>query len=333
MLPERKHDFLDFMRSMQDWLAQEYLRIQKRAADDPGTAGDQGEENWASVLRNWLPAQYPVVTKGRIIGPTGDTSPQVDVLVLHPLYPLALRDKKLYFAGGLMAAFECKLTLRSVHIKKVFQNAVFIKNLLRRRKDTPYDELHQPIVFGVLAHSQGWKASGEDAVFKIIEALSEQIEKVFGSLYENDPLLCHPRYLVDVVCVADLTTFILGKSIHIGPMVDQRLREIALDAEAAGEDPSQGLVIGYEASWEGDTSNVPGTGLATLISYLTTRFAFEDTNLRSFAEYLAIPAAAGGYSKIFEWHGDVFSDAVLLQLEQGKYDSGLWGKWHRIYYF
>src|SRR5258706_15206214 len=112
------------MRSVTDGLAQEYDRIQKRTREDPGTAGDQVEENWAELLRNWLPATYPVVTKGRIVSENGIASPQVDVLVLQPSYPLSLRNKKLYFAGGVVAAFECKLTLRANHIKKALENAV-----------------------------------------------------------------------------------------------------------------------------------------------------------------------------------------------------------------
>lgn len=45
----------------------EYYRIQKRTREDPGTAGDQGEENWAELLRHWLPQGYHVRTKGRIL--------------------------------------------------------------------------------------------------------------------------------------------------------------------------------------------------------------------------------------------------------------------------
>jgi len=39
------HDIHDFIRRSQKELQEEYDRIQKRATEDPGTAGDQGEEN------------------------------------------------------------------------------------------------------------------------------------------------------------------------------------------------------------------------------------------------------------------------------------------------
>src|SRR3954462_6058585 len=83
----RKHDLFKFMASVRAAMADEYARISARSLEDPGTAGDQSEESWASVLRDWLPSNYHVVTKGRILAPTGETSPQVDVLILVPSYP------------------------------------------------------------------------------------------------------------------------------------------------------------------------------------------------------------------------------------------------------
>ena len=61
------HDIHDFFNSSQQVIAREYARIRKRANEDPGTAGDQGEENWATLLRGWLPPYFHVVTKGRIL--------------------------------------------------------------------------------------------------------------------------------------------------------------------------------------------------------------------------------------------------------------------------
>ena len=84
----------------------EYQRIRSRALEDPGTAGDQGEENWAELLRDWLPPTYKVVTKGRILSADGRASPQVDVLVLKDVYPDKLLNKKLYLAAGVAAVFE-----------------------------------------------------------------------------------------------------------------------------------------------------------------------------------------------------------------------------------
>ena len=95
-----KHDLHDFMAQITKDIAAEYAGIRKRTSEDPGTAGDQGEENWAEILRGWLPPKYPVVTRGRIISAEGQTSGQVDVLVLKESYPPKLLNKKLYLAAG-----------------------------------------------------------------------------------------------------------------------------------------------------------------------------------------------------------------------------------------
>jgi hypothetical protein len=76
-------------------------------------------------------ADYRVVTKGRILSHEGAAGPQVDVLVLHPNYPPFLVNKKLYLASGVLAAFECKLTLKAEHITKATQNSAAVKRLLR----------------------------------------------------------------------------------------------------------------------------------------------------------------------------------------------------------
>ena len=71
MSQEKTHDLHDFLRQTGNDITEEYDRIQKRATEDPGTAGDPGEENWAELLRGWLPSTYKVVPKGRIISQDG----------------------------------------------------------------------------------------------------------------------------------------------------------------------------------------------------------------------------------------------------------------------
>ncbi len=67
--------------------------------EDPGTAGDEGEENWADLLRDWLPQNYHIVTKGRILARNNEAGPQLDILVLKPDYPSKLLNKKHYLVG------------------------------------------------------------------------------------------------------------------------------------------------------------------------------------------------------------------------------------------
>ncbi len=126
-----KHELELFMESVATDIRTEYERIRQRAREDPGTAGDEGEENWRGVFVDWLPSNLRVVTKGRILGVDGTLSPQVDVVVLNPSYPQKLADKKTYLAGGVLAAFECKLTVRAAHIAEATKTARAIANISR----------------------------------------------------------------------------------------------------------------------------------------------------------------------------------------------------------
>jgi hypothetical protein len=93
------HEVVQLMSQAAQEMAAEYERIRARSREDPGTAGDEGEENWAELLRRWLPATYHVVAKGRILYSDGQASPQVDVLVLSPAYPTGLLNKKTFGRG------------------------------------------------------------------------------------------------------------------------------------------------------------------------------------------------------------------------------------------
>jgi len=187
------HDLGVYIARSANSLADEYRRIRSRASQDPGTAGDEGEENWKELLANWLPSDLIVTSKGRILGVDGTLSGQVDVVVLRPGYPRALINRKVYLAGGVLAAFECKLTLRSAHIAKAAANARKIRRLSGVRVGSPYTEANGPILFGLLAHSTELR---RDPIGRIDSILQ-------GELGRDE----HPRELLDVLCVADLATW------------------------------------------------------------------------------------------------------------------------------
>jgi hypothetical protein len=69
------HELEEFLHQDQAEIAAEYERIFRRSTEDPGTAGDEGEENWAALFRSWLPDTYQVVTKGRIVFPDKTATP------------------------------------------------------------------------------------------------------------------------------------------------------------------------------------------------------------------------------------------------------------------
>jgi hypothetical protein len=319
MSKREKHELFSFMKSLKDEMAAEYRRIQKRSTEDPGTAGDQAEENWASLLRNWLPSNYPIVTKGRIINHEGLVSPQVDVLVLHPSYPHFLRNKKLYFAGGVAAVFECKLTLRNEDLKKTFKNAAFIKKMIPAREGNPYDELHKPVICGLLAHSHEWKKKGRAAGGQIFERIHAYETKYID----------HPSDMIDLICVADVATFVLNISVYLGPVIDEERLHLFEENAHIG-----GIMTSYVETGEAeeDPYNSDGDLFATLIRYLTTRLAFEDINLRTFAEYLTLSGGTAGIGRIMLWKPDVLSSKVLDKLNKNGCSERQWSKWQKDLY-
>jgi hypothetical protein len=193
------HDLHTYMSQMGLWLESEYTRIRKSAKADPGTAGDEGEENWAQLLREWLPRTYRVVTKGQLLSAEGGLSPRVDVIVLKPSYPPYLENRKKYLLGGVAAAFECKLTLRRAHVPATFKRIAAIKRMESAQIGTPYRELMSQPICGLLAHSSEWGAA---------RAKSARMEAVSAEIDEADKIhVKHPREMTDLVCIADLASW------------------------------------------------------------------------------------------------------------------------------
>ena len=321
MPPEEKpHDLHDFMNQLTNDMSAEYERIQKRTTEDPGTAGDQGEENWAELLRGWLPRTYEVVTKGRIISQDGETSPQIDVLVLKNSYPKKLLNKKHYLAAGVAAAFECKNTLKSSHITEAMKNSVKIKKLYPKRTGTPYKELHSRIVYGLLAHSHSWHSDNS-----IIE---DRIDKL---LFDSDrEYVKNPRQGLDILCVANLSSWSSTKMALMGPFDPNRSSGLAAHFGKTGK-----VITSYNRQRELNQSMQSVTPIGRLISYLSQRIAWEDTSLRDIADYYRAVNIAGGGGAYREWPISIYSDKVsslilTSKLQRGPYFS--WDEWNMDYF-
>ena len=307
MPQDKTHDLHDFMRQLTNKMFANYNLIQKRATEDPGTAGDQGEENWAELLRGWLPRTYEVVTEGRIISQDGETSPQVDVLVLKSIYPKQLIDEgqKMYLAAGVAAAFECKTTLKAEHIEKAVKTCAAIKNLYPVRTGTPYRELHAPIVYGLLAHSHSWKGPNSTPE-KNIE------QKLRVSDYSH---VSHPRLGLDLLCVADLATWSLSKSTFSLPQI---------------HGPDVGAIttyFGHTHYYNSKSKHFNPIG--TLISRLSLRLAWEDPSLRDLADYYlrtSIDGGARGYNRC--WPSSVYKKEDRPRTGIGDTSSSpFWDEW------
>lgn len=310
---EHAHDLYDFMRQLQDEMATEYYRIEKRAREDPGTAGDQGEENWAELLRGWLPSTYTVVTKGRLISEDGRTSPQLDVIVLKDIYPKKLESKKLYLAAGVAAAFECKITLRASHIAEAVQTCVKVKDLFSSRVGTPYKELHAPIVYGLLAHSHSWRNERSTPEKKITEKL----------IQSDLEYVTHPRQALDLLCVADCGVWASNKITFLGPAQLDYQRAPFLAAQFGQEGSAGTMYMEHVAS---DVSQAGCfTPIGSAIECLTRRLAWENPALRALADYYRNADIAGqGGGNRRPWPGSIYSDEVRQRVEAGHLVGGSW---------
>ena len=313
------HELEAFLRQDQAELAAEYRRIYHRTSEDPGTAGDEGEENWAALLREWLPSSYQVVTKGRVVFPDRSASSQVDVVVLRGSYPPRLLNNKLYLSSGVVAAFECKNTLTAGHVKAAVEKAASLKSRTARRDGSLQEELRSPLVYGLLAHSHAWKGKNSAPVENVDEALEESVAVIH-----------HPSRLIDIICVADLAAWTLGHLVDCPWFFRDETRK--LRAKYAGV-PAEGWVVSQFTRFtegifemEFETPNP----IAILVSHLLEWCAWDDEDLRPIADYFRVAGLQGsGTGPVVPYALDVFSDGVRGLLRAKPPRSGPQSWWDR----
>ena len=347
MSEEKTHDLYDFMKQISSDMAADYKRIYRRSTKDSGTVENQGEKNWKELLREWLPCTYKVVTKGKIISQDGCVSPPVDVLVLKDIYPEKLISKELYLAAGVAAAFECQATLEAEHIEKAVKTSAKIKNLYPEREGNPYKELHTPIVYGLLAHSHSW--TDEKSTPEV------NIER---KLLKSDKLhISHPRLGLDVLCVADLATWISCKMTFVGPGVDPNYKSSPFSVYGP-KGAALSSYVGYTTARDDQVNDsdsilpkiITGSGpppppgsqvehftpIGALISKLSRQLAWEDSALRDLADYYQGTNISGiGEGDFRPWDSSIYSKKVRRRVVNGNLTSGKaasWDEWRSFFY-
>lgn len=165
---------------------------------DHGTAGDASEECWAELLRQLLP-QYEIVLKGVIGGIGPIISPQIDILVLNKNFPKYLIKNKVYPINSIVAAFECKLSLRLEDIKDAVQTARLFNGVNSEKNVDPISKI--PIFYGVLALSSGIVNKEKPAYKSVLEALARYTSSPDTTLSIIDSVLA-----IDSFCLAGKRT-------------------------------------------------------------------------------------------------------------------------------
>ena len=320
-MPAENHELFTFMRDATLQMESDYEQIQKRAIEDPGTAGDQGEKNWATLLSRWLPPSIRVVTKGRILSDQGEAGPQVDVLLLSPVYPPALFDQKYYLAGGVLAAFECKITLRAHHIREFVQHAVSISHLAPRRMGSPYSELNSPILYGLLAHSHRWDKPESTPPKNIERAL----------LTADEEIVTHPSEMPDLLCVANVGTWSKSYDAWIGPGMNVWSEQMASIFGKDGAVTTAYIESSKNSSnpWAADQA-AGFTPIGSFISQLINRIARDDESFRRLAHYFTLAGLRGrGVGGQRLWPGEVYSPDVRAGIAAGRLVNGkIWDEWN-----
>jgi len=277
------------MRRSTAKMAADYERMRQLAREDPGTSGDQAEEDWAELISQWLPETYHVVKKGRILFSSGETSGQVDVLVLSPSYPKGLLSNKLYLAAGVLAAFEIKRTLRRKNILSAVKESVKINSLARSDL-----RVRHHIIYGLLAHTHELQRAGKPPE----EVLGEDL------IQADADEVADPRDGIEMVCVPPLGTWTLMRRAHKdkgvfttsymrGPL-DISLNDFAVTTDAIGR----------------------------FLTALLYRLGKTDKSIAPIAGYFEGVGLAGiGYGDDREWPMGAMSDELLNALSAEEYDS------------
>jgi hypothetical protein len=294
----RAHELWSFWEEASHRISNQYQKILRHASEHPNTAGEQSERDWQALLRDWIPASYEIVTRGRLVYEDGATSPELDLIVLKPGYPRAMLDYKYYLADGVAGVFECKRTLHASHIREAVEVARGIQGKLPVRTGNPRREMYGPAFFGLLAHGHSWKG-----------LQSTPIQNIEREIEEASRQVTHPRELIDIICVGDLAGWNIWKQPgfmnHLGvgwsrsialPEDEERLKELmrVLDARSRSESPAlPAEFVTHPEKWLpvlGDVMLRPGvfTGksmpaVGFVVCAILEMLAWEDEAVRSTA--------------------------------------------------
>lgn len=254
------------------------------------------------------------------------TSAQCDVIVLAPGYPELLKSKKIYLIGGVVAAFECKNTLKSQHILDAIERCVNIKRLTRMRFGTPYKELHAPIIYGILSHSHVWR-----------NERAKVVESITGKLLEVDAkFVQHPRECLDLLCISDLGTWSRSTITYMKPewipnfgAWDESAREKIIALYGNRGSCSSGY---QESSIVRAGQRVDYTPIGAMLSHLYGTVAWDNSVLRSIADYFRIAGLDGsGGGNLRTWDAVIFSDRVRARVLNGHLSNDAWDEWSMIF--
>lgn len=199
----------------QQQLLVERNKFKTTSRSNPDCAGERTEDIFAELVRKLIPDEFKVVTRARIEFNDPSDSPQLDLVILKPGGEKRLNDLKSYPLSSVLAAFECKLTLRKRDIEKAAVTANAIKSDYATGMASHLDRLQDKFgscrpYFGVLA--LGWE-NGDD--LSLVTRLADVLLESFFD--------CPIGRQVDCVLVPELSFYsifheanLFGDGIDVG---------------------------------------------------------------------------------------------------------------------
>jgi hypothetical protein len=137
----------------------------------------------------------------------------------------------------------------------------------------------------------------------------------------------HPRELLDVICVADTATIVLGKHVLVGK--DLSREELQELEEVEAEGAVAALYVVQDEDKRRVDSDFSGAILAGLVYELTRRIAFEDSTIRPWADHLSGLGFYGGIGRPLYCSEEVLSEGVRNRLRAEGSCQEPWSKWGR----
>lgn len=215
IIPEAYLRQVKYDAGSQQQLLVERNKFKATSLSNPDCAGERTEEIFAKLVRELVPDEFKVVTRARIEFNDPSESPQLDLIILKPGGEKRLNDLKSYPLDSVLAAFECKLTLRKRDIEKAAVTANAIKGNYATGMASHQDRSQDKIgscrpYFGILA--LGWE-KGDD-----LSLVTRLVDVLLNGFFD-----CPIGRQVDCVLVPELSFYSIfhekdasGNEINVG---------------------------------------------------------------------------------------------------------------------
>lgn len=219
----------------------EYARIQAELAGQAKEiqhSGHRGEAVWVDVLKNWLPDHYHIGTRKYLLLEREvnglSRSGEIDIVIFHPSYPRALRDKPDVMISGVLAAFSVKLTLKRTDLEDALTQATLLHRGIIPRRDLLIGDVVSPLIFGVLTQSHNLGSRPEEMIDNVLKDGRRRVD--------------HPRDDLDIVCIADLNCWARSIAAVTETTIDE-IRDWWFKGDGRSAQQAPPLAMLMEALW------------------------------------------------------------------------------------